>query len=513
MKFKKHRFSSFLRLVLVALMVVLQVILVALLVDTLRKNALYIYIIIEITALIEILVLISQNRNSEYTIGWIVVIALLPVFGQILYFLWGRPVSRRSKGSMQLADSIEYGKKALLDDSKAFSALSAAYPMRKRIGGYLKSKGYPVYENTDVRYFKIGEDQFEQMLFDIENAQRFVFLEYFIVSEGKLWDRFEELLKKKAAQGVEVRLMYDDFGSILTLGDGFMRRLEANGIKVVRFNPIHKYISRLYINYRNHQKICVIDGQIGYTGGTNLADEYANYYPKHGHWKDAAIRLEGDAVLSLTVNFLEMWDGSLNTRSNYDDYKAADKYKGETQGFIQPFADGPLSGDDNPAELVYRTIISNAQRYVYITTPYLVISTSMMDTLIAAAESGVDVRIITPKIWDHWYVHAVTRSNYAPLLKAGVRIYEYTPGYIHAKTIISDDEHAVTGSINMDYRSFNLHYENGVWICGSPVLSNILSDINETFQKSEEIKLFEHMKRPFYIRFIENTLRIFAIFM
>jgi cardiolipin synthase len=267
-----------------------------------------------------------------------------------------------------------------------------------------------------------------------------------------------------------------------------------------------------YTNSVNFDFDVESDEPVVYTGGTNLADEYANLYAKHGHWKDVAIRLEGEAVRSLTVQFLELWDGELGLATDYTPYLSPAVPVSCAQGFVQPFADGPVNNPDNPAESVYRSVISSARDYVYITTPYLIIDHAMRDVLIDAVESGVDVRIITPKIWDHWYVHAVTRSNYRELLEAGVRIYEYTPGYIHAKTIVSDDHFAVTGTINMDYRSFNLQFENGVWLCGAPVVSEIRADIEQTFSVSEEILLENHCKRPLTDRVLGTVLRLFAVF-
>jgi len=405
--------------------------------------------------------------------------------------------------------AIERGTEFLSKDPGVYAELGAVHPTRKRISGYLGRKAFPLYKNTKCDYYPLGELQFEAMLKDMENAEKFIFLEYFILDNGELWKKFEELMIRKAEQGVEIRLMFDDLGSIVTAPDNLIKRLAGHGIQAKRFNPVHRYVSRLYINFRNHQKIAVVDGNVGYTGGTNLADEYANIYPKHGHWKDTAIRLEGDAVWSLTVAFLQMWESESNNKSDYEVYRPT--YSCDGQGFYQPFTDGPVNNPDNPAEVMYRTIINNAKDYVYITTPYLVIDNTMMEALCTVALGGTDVRIITPKIWDHWYVHMVTQSNYGELLAAGVKICEYTPGYIHAKTIISDDDHAVTGSINMDYRSFYLHFENGVWICGAPVLKDIKRDIEETFKVCEEIQLDDWLRRPWYVKCLQTVLRLFAV--
>jgi len=504
----ERKIAGLMRIVLVGIAVLLQLLLIALLVRVLRNRAAYAYFIIEIIALIDVIFLVSKNKSSSFTITWLLIIFTLPVFGHVLYILWGRGASHGWR-SNRMKTAIERGTEFLSKDPGVYAELGAVHPTRKRISGYLGRKDFPLYKNTKCDYYPLGELQFEAMLKDMENAKKFIFLEYFILDNGELWKKFEELMIRKAEQGVEIRLMFDDLGSIVTAPDNLIKRLAGHGIQAKRFNPVHRYVSRLYINYRNHQKIAVIDGNVGYTGGTNLADEYANIYPKHGHWKDTAIRLEGDAVWSLTVAFLQMWESESNNNSDYEVYRPT--YSCDGQGFYQPFTDGPVNNPDNPAEVMYRTIINNAKDYVYITTPYLVIDNTMMEALCTVALGGTDVRIITPKIWDHWYVHMVTQSNYGELLAAGVKIYEYTPGYIHAKTIISDDDHAVTGSINMDYRSFYLHFENSVWICGAPVLKDIKRDIEETFEVCEEIRLDDWLRRPWYVKCLQTVLRLFAV--
>lgn len=503
----EKKIPGILRILIVGLAVLAQILLLALLALRLRQNAVYIYFLLEVIGLIQIHVLVDKNNNSSYTIAWVVIILILPVFGYLLYALWGRTGTHGRK-SRKTREVILEGNKWLKRDPAILGELQHYHPFRKRISEYLEREGFPLYKNTKCNYYPLGELQFEDMIKDLEKAEKFIFLEYFIVSEGQLWDRIHEVLRRKAGQGVEVRLMYDDFGSIITAPVNLIKELERENIKVVAFNPVHRYVSRLYINYRNHQKIAVVDGSIGYTGGTNLADEYANIYAKLGHWKDTAIRLEGDAVWSLTVTFLQMWEAEMGIQEDYLNYRPELKITGD--GFYQPFSDGPVNEPHNPAEAVYRQIIASATEYVYITTPYLIIDSSMTNALSLAAMGGVDVRIITPGIGDHWYVHMVTRSNYGKLMEAGVRIYEYSPGYIHAKTIISDDEHGVTGSINMDYRSFYLHFENGVWICGGPVLEDIKKDITETFRVCREISLEEWKRRPWYIKFMQTILRLFA---
>lgn len=502
------RIAAFLRVGFVVLVVVLQIGLMLLLSYYLRGAAIYVYILITVAAVVQIMVMVSRNTNSSYTIAWVLIIALLPVYGLLLYWLWGRS-DVKGRRPERLRDAIRRGMGYLRKSYRTYALLNRAHPARKRIAGYLGRSGFSLYQGTSCTYYPLGECQFQAMFDELRRAEKFIFLSTFILNTGRLWDELREILLQRAAAGVEVRLMYDDFGSLLTVPDSLVRQLRAAGVRVVRFGPIHRYISKLYIHYRNHQKITVIDGRVAYTGGTNIADEYANYYPKHGHWKDTAIRLEGAAVWTLTVNYLSMWEGETGDWQDYGAYRAA--HTVPDGGFFAPFWDGPVNNPENPAEVMYRQMITGAREYVYVTTPYLVITNNMMEALCTAAQSGVDVRIVTPRVWDHWYVHMVSRSNYKPLLQAGARVFEYSPGFIHAKTILSDDDHAVTGSINMDYRSFYLHFENGVWICGDPVLRDIKRDMLATLAQCEEITLAGYLARPRYIRFVEGVLRVFAV--
>jgi len=448
------------------------------------------------------------KRNNPYSIKWVIIILALPVYGLFLYLIFGFWDNFGSRNKT-LRASMARGASFLRKDPAVYAELGNAHPDKKRIAGYLGRKGQPLYRNTRCEYYPLGELQFDAMLKDMEKAERFIFLEYFIISSGELWDRIQDILIRKVAQGVEVRIMMDDIGSILLFPQKTFKALKAHGIQILRFNDVHGIISRYYFNYRNHQKIAVIDGNVGYTGGLNVADEYINAYPKLGHWKDTAIRLEGDAVWSLTVAFLQMWDGETKGRSDYEAYRPTQI--GEASGFFQPFTDGPVVDADYIAKNIYKLFIYNAKKYIYITTPYLIVDSTVLDALRVAAKGGTDVRIMVPKKWDKWFVHLVTLSNYQTLLEAGVRIFEYTPGFVHAKSIVSDDEHAVIGTINMDFRSYYLHYENGVWICDAPTVEGIKKDLMETFDVCEEIKLDAWMQRPWHEKCLQAIMRLFAV--
>lgn len=504
---RKKRTPGTLRVVIVFLALIAQVLLLAYFVVLLKQNAIYLYFLLEIAGAATIMIIVANDRNSSYTIFWLIIMAILPVVGYLLFLFWGT-TGQTSQESRRIIKNLSYGSGFLNQDPQVYGNFALGHPYRKRLGTALRNEGFPIYQNTQCCYYPLGELQFEKLIEDLEQAQKFIFLEYYIISDGQLWDRIHNILRRKAQQGVEVRVMLDDFGSLRNLSDNFSKELIRENIKAARFNPVHVNIFSLLINYRNHQKIAVIDGNIGYTGGTNIADEYVNITHRLGHWKDSSIRLEGDAVWTLTVTFLQMWDAVSDCQSDYSCYLPSVHVEG--MGFYQPFADNPVNNPVNPAQETYSQIISTARRYLYITTPYLVIDNAMKDILCLAAKGGIDVRIVTPRIWDHWYVHMVTQSNYDDLLQGGIRIYEYTPGFIHSKIIISDDDNAVIGSINMDYRSFFLHFEDGVWICGSPVLQDIKADVLDIFSVSQEINLADWRKRPLHLKLAQALLRVFA---
>ena len=348
------------------------------------------------------------------------------------------------------------------------------------------------------------------MLEELEKAEHYIFLEYFIIEEGQMWDPILEILRRKAAQGVDVRVLYDDLGCIFKLPDGYDKLLESYGIRACVFNPFIPVLN-LRMNNRDHRKICVIDGHTGFTGGINLADEYINVRELHGHWKDTAIMLKGDAVWSLTVMFLTMWDFVKGEKSDYELYRPQihQNVQYPHDGLVQPFTDNPL--DNEPVgENVYLNMINRAQRYVYITTPYLIISNEMMTALTNAAKSGVDVRIITPHVPDKWYVHMVSQAHYSQLIEAGVRIFEYTPGFIHAKSFVADDLYAVVGTINLDYRSLYLHFECATWLYRCSCIAAIYEDFKHTQEVSQEITLADCRAVPFRKRLLRNVLKVFA---
>lgn len=351
---------------------------------------------------------------------------------------------------------------------------------------------------------------FPAMLDAIREAKHYIFLEYFIISEGYMFETMVDLLAEKVKEGVEVRLIYDDVGCVNTLPHRYYKKLQAKGIKCAAFNPFRPVIS-VIMNNRDHRKILVVDGKVGFTGGINLADEYINRIERFGYWKDTGIRLEGDGVWSLTQMFLSMWNTIIQSKEDYSQYLPS-VYQDKPfiqDGFVQPYGDSPLD-HENVGENVYLNIVSRAKDYVYIFTPYLIVDHEMLVALCNAAKSGVDVRIVTPEIPDKKMVYLLTQSYYEPLIRAGVKIYQYTPGFIHAKSFVCDDEIATVGTINLDFRSLYLHFECGVWMYQSKAVMQVKEDCLETFACSEEITLEFCRNRPLPIRMIQSVLRLFA---
>lgn len=502
----KVKTSVLIRAGIVLISVILQIMTIFVLSGILEEYASWAYLLIEVISIAVVFVLV--NDSSSFNSFWIVIILVMPVFGYCLYFMWGRKHKNWAfyKKYKQISDK---GRSYKRQDPEILSELTEMHPNKVQVSRYLVNEGFPLYKNTSVRYYEVGEKHFEALFEDLEKAKKFIFMEYFIVSDGQIWERLKEVLARKAEEHVEVRLLLDDFGVLFMDGDKIRHDLAKLGIRVSIFAPVVKDVSYLTFNYRNHQKITIIDGNVGYTGGVNLADEYANIIERFGHWKDTAIRLEGDGVWGLTEIFLEMWELSKDKEFlDYDRYRPTISV--DVPGYVQPVADGPANNPDNPIEEMYTHLITKARDYIYFTTPYLVLDNRMVDDLCRAARSGVDVRIITPRHYDKWYVYMVNISNYGRLMENGIRIYEYVPGFIHAKNIISDDECGVCGTINMDYRSFYLHYECGVLMTEVPAVMEMKEDFLNTMRVSERVSLDEWRRRPLWQKCIQSILRIFS---
>lgn len=504
LKFMTHRVFH----VGISLAVQLGVILVMLL----RFNEYYreFNIICSVLSLIIVIRIVGDRSNPAYKIAWILPIMLFPIFGWLLYLLFGgNRLSKRTRRKMQ--SMVEMMQEELGDACNAESFAQKAGEDAGNMARYLENTACcPVFGNTESKYFPSGEAQWESMLDAIRGAQRYIFLEFFIIEPGIMWDTMLEILEEKAAAGVDVRVMYDDIGCVFTLPRCYPGILRAKGIKCIVFNRFIPVLS-VRMNNRDHRKILVVDGKTAYTGGNNLADEYINKTVKYGHWKDTGICLYGDAAWSMTVMFLVMWNACAGKRESFDQLRP-EPFAVSGQGHIQPYMDSPL--DDEPVgETVYLNLINKAKRYVYLTTPYLIIDHATTMALVNAAKAGVDVRIITPHIPDKRVIFEVTRAHYLPLVEAGVKIYEYTPGFIHGKVFVVDDRFGTVGTVNMDYRSMFLHYENGVVLYDAPTVMDIKADFLNVQAVSQRIELKDCMEISPGRKVLRALLRLFASLM
>ena len=430
------------------------------------------------------LYLVRKDENSDYKIIWLVLIGMMPLLGGALYLAFGNKApAKRMRQRMQAVE-----RQHTADLAQQPGQTDALDPASRGLSRYVSEYGpYPAWKNSTAKYYPCGEAMYPDLLADLEKAERFIFLEFFIVRTGKMWKGVEDILVRKAAQGVDVRLIYDDFGSLLGLPSDFVVKMERAHIRCIPFNPVVPLLS-LVMNHRDHRKIVVIDGTVAYTGGVNLADEYINAEQRFGYWKDAALRVEGDAAWNFTVMFLNFWNAFRPSETDYDAFRPMPLVTPVSDGIVQPYADSPL--DEEPmAETVYLNILAQAQRYVYIYTPYLAVGEEMLDALKNAAKRGVDIRLVLPGIPDKKLVFRLTRSYYVPLLRAGVRIYEFTPGFLHAKCYVSDDRAAVVGSINMDYRSLFLHFECGALLLYNSQVIALRDDVLRTLPECREVQL------------------------
>lgn len=471
---------------------------------------------LQVTALILAIYLSQKINRTSYTIFWIMIILFFPALGLILYFCWGNE-NRFGRQRQLFAESQERLKawrksqEASLED---LEGRSLDNPSRIQLR-YLINKGFPVYGDSKLTYAATGEAQFAQMLEDLAQAKDFIFLEYFIISDGYIWEQTVDLLLKKADQGLEIRLLYDDFGTTARADSATMVKLKDHGVKIINFNPVARYVSGLYRNYRNHQKAAIIDGKIAWLGGTNLADEYANIHKRFGYWKDTAIRIEGPACDAITTDFLLMWEHDRIYPLDEDYSRFLPDWPDPWQapadaGLVVPFWDGPLGREDDPASDLIISLISTAEKRLYISTPYLVPETELMNRLIQAAHSGVEVFILMPGIPDKKLVYRVSQSNFSPLLEAGCRIFLYQPGFLHAKTFLADHNRALIGSINLDYRSLYLNFENAVYIYQDPVLQDIEADMEAIIGQSQEINKASWDQRPWRHKCLEFVLKPFS---
>lgn len=497
----------FQRVVMVSISILAQLVFFVLMIWKFQDSNEILYIALLVLSVVVTLVIISKNTNPAYKIAWLVPILAFPVFGGLFYLmLGGNRLSRHQRKKMK---QVELSMHRHLPQNPETSAALARYSPDAAIQStYIRSvAGCPVYIQTETVYFPLGDTAYPAMLEELRKAEKYIFLEYFIIGAGEMWDGILQILKEKAAAGLDVRVMYDDFGCITLLPSGYWKELESYGIKSCVFGPFVP-IASARLNNRDHRKLMIIDGKVGFTGGINLADEYINRKERFGHWKDNAIMLRGEAVWSMTVMFLSLWDYVRGEEDSIPSYIPPEPVVAG-RGFVQPYTDNPL--DDEPVGgTVYMNLINRAKSYIHIMTPYLVIDYGMMQDLINAAKSGIEVVIITPHIPDKWYVHAVTRAHYEELVKGGVKIYEYTPGFIHSKVFVVDGIYATVGTINLDYRSLYLHFENGVFLYGADCVPQVEQDIQDTLAVSQRITWKECRATSLPVRVLRSLLRLLA---
>lgn len=494
------------RFILAILLTVLEVAAIIGIVIALCFYVPYFYILAWITQIACVITIVASDDNPDYKVPWLLFVLIIPIGGFMLYFLfYSRKLQKKYVKRLKELKDHTYKK----DDSAALAKLKALSPHAAAQAQMLCNIAEShLFENTAQSYFPLGEDMFRKLVEDLKAAEKFIYMEYFIMEEGKFWNTVLEVLKEKASQGVDVRIVYDDIGCMATLPGNYYRQLKKYGISAVPFSYL-KGNADSEFNNRSHRKITVIDGKIGYTGGINLADEYINAVVKYGHWKDTALRIEGEAVWELTKLFLI--DYGINVRKMPQLHaQLFPQVRICADGFMVPFGDGPHPiYRRRVGKSVIQNMVSGAVRYAWMTTPYLIIDNDLCTDLENAALRGVDVRIIVPHIPDKKIVFGMTQSFYHRLMEAGVRIFEYTPGFIHAKSYLVDDECAMIGTINLDYRSLVHHFENGIWMYRCDAVQELKQDMEATLAKSMEVKP-EMLKTNLLQRFFRAVVRIFA---
>ena len=513
MKLLRQLFS---RVVLVSLGIAIQLAWLFFIVFHLSAYYLPIALGLSLLSLVAVIFIINRPGNPQVKMAWIVPILVFPLFGGIIFLISGGkgPKHKLLRALERSGDMLSPYRKSNMNLDLSNPASVPVRREDKYLLGqchYLDKNGFPAYRDTAAEYYSDCRAGWERLLADLETAERFIFMEYFIIRPGVMWDTTLEILKRKAADGVEVRLMYDDVGSISYLPRDYRKELEAAGIRCIAFNR-YKPIYAVVMNHRDHRKITVIDGNVGYTGGVNFADEYIGADLRFGEWRDNILRLEGEGVRSMTLLFLEMWNANrpTDTRDRAADYMP-DPTRARAircEGLVQPYGDSPVDSEIL-AENVYLNVINQATDYVYIYTPYVVIDYEMTRALSLAARRGVDVRLVVPAIPDKKIVYALTKSYFPELMENGVKVYRFTPGFIHSKVFVADDRQAVVGSINLDYRSLTLHFENACMFVDHPVIPSVKADFLETFPRCQEVTVKKHRFNMLYHLYL-GLLRLFA---
>lgn len=498
------------KIVIIGVLILIQLVVFLEIVFQLSEYFVWIYFILIALSFCMSVYIINKNDNPTYKIAWVLLIMGLPVFGGLIYLLFGgqkvpKELRKRDTEAISIYQEIAW------QNAEIMAELEKENLIAHKQANYLwKNAIFPIYNHTETTFFPLGEDKFDAMIEELKKAEKFIFMEYFIIAPGYMWDTILDVLVEKVKQGVEVRVMYDDFGCITYLPTDYYKILLNLGIKAKVFNPIKPRLA-IQMNNRDHRKILVVDGKVAMTGGVNLADEYINRKKRFGHWKDCSVMIKGEAVWNFTLMFLQFWNYDEKEKDDVYTYKADVKEFVDIQndGYVQPYSDSPTD-EENVGEYTHINMINGASKYVYASTPYLVIDNEMKTALLLAAKNGIDVRILVPHIPDKWYVFELTRSNYKDLIEGGVRIYEYTPGFVHSKTFVVDDEMAIVGTVNMDYRSYYLHYECGVWFYKSKVVMDVKKDYMETLEKSHLVTMEECCNVSLRVKIMRAVLNLFS---
>lgn len=503
---KKPMRSFFTDLFVISILAALQIALVIVSIWNLYKTTVYVQLVLSFISLLVVVYIINRHDSTSYKLAWAVPILLFPAFGGIMYLY-----CRVRLGTFRFKRRIENIDERILSltakQNNATEDFRESHPSGAPLSQYLENSGFPFYANSVSTYFSSGEEMYDELIKQLSEAKDYIFMEFFIVHEGVMWNGILDILTKKAAEGVDVRVMYDGMGSLTTLPRRYHKTLASYGIKTVVFNPFLPVISTMQ-NNRDHRKIVAIDGKVAFTGGVNLSDEYINAVTRFGKWKDSAIMVRGDAAAAYSLMFLRSWNIFQKEPDFSDKYTVTYPEKA-SDGYYAPYCDSPFD-EELVARNVYLNLINRASKYIYIMTPYLILDDELESALSLAADSGIDVRIITPHHADKKYVHMMTRNSYPALIKRGIKIYEYEPGFLHSKNILVDDSCAVVGSVNFDYRSLYLHFECAQLLYDSPSLMQIKEDFQKTFDISLPITKDNCKKDSGLSRLMTQLLKVFS---
>lgn len=506
-KFFKLFFSRF---ALVAIAIILQVALIVVINYYLVYEFPWINLLVIALGVVTFFAIVNRNLPASFKLPYLIIVCLAPIVGVTVYGIFGN-VGLSKKNRKKLDEVHAELRMFCQQESATMAKLYQISPQAYGQAMYIEQTSYlPTYENCSVKYLPMGEDFFESLIEELKKAKRYILMEYFIIEEGKMWNTIYDILKQKAKEGVEVHFMYDDVGSIGKVSNDYFYKMRNDGINACKFSPFKAFVSPVH-NNRDHRKICVIDGDIGYIGGVNLADEYINVTHPYGKWKDNAVIMRGQCVDSLIWMFIQLYNPNSLKKLKISDYLLYDHPKYESSGFVAPYGDGPRPAyDDYIGQTVYSTIINQAKKYVYIITPYLIVDYDFLAALKNAVKRGVDVKILLPHIPDKKLINILTKSNYEDLIANGVEIYEYTPGFVHAKMVVADDDIAAIGTINLDYRSFVHHFECGVWLYNEKCILDMKNDFLTIVKTESELISLEKAHQPLFNRLIKDILSIIA---